>query len=124
MLACIAVGLLSLHVALKPIDGWAGSAGTAAEQPAVVGAGLVTAMASSASYAVTFMHAPELFDTETRATAHALLLGVSQVGAFAVSYVVDTNLGTFKVGVIVAAADFICALAVLRLPDSSQAHIH
>ena len=66
MVACIVVGLLAVHLpqrpfvkfvyssrgstyasALREIDGWAGSAGTAAETPAAVGAGHVLGIPSA-----------------------------------------------------------------------------
>ena len=66
MVACIVVGLLAVHLpqrpfvkfvyssrgstcasALREIDGWAGSAGTAAEPPAAVGAGHVLGIPSA-----------------------------------------------------------------------------
>ena len=64
MIACIVVGLLSVHLPLRAftyssrgstcasallreIDGWAGSAGTAAEAPAAVGAGHVLGIPSA-----------------------------------------------------------------------------
>ena len=45
---------------------------------------------------------PELFETKVRSTAHAMLTALSRVAAFSSSFWVDSDVGIFKVGLLLA----------------------
>lgn len=68
--------------------------------------------------ACTWVHTPELFHTDVRATGHAVTNALSQIGAAVGPFIVYSFKGYFDIGLVIAAANALCCVCVLCLPET------
>lgn len=66
----------------------------------------------------TWVHTPELFRTEFRATGHACANAMAQVGSAMGPYIVY-SLGNFEIGLLIALLNGACVIGVLMLPETA-----
>ncbi|CAE7655062.1 svop-1, partial [Symbiodinium microadriaticum] len=67
--------------------------------------------------AATWVHTPELFRTEVRATGHACANAMSQLGSSAGPFIVY-RLGNVQIGLLIAALNITCVICALCLPET------
>ena len=75
--------------------------------------------ASCATWVIT----PELFTTDIRVTAHALMAVVSKMGAFASPYIVDSQISVTGVAMIIGLSNLVAAGAAFMLPETAGKNI-
>jgi MFS family permease len=68
--------------------------------------------------ACTWVHTPELFRTEVRATGHAAANAMSQIGAAIGPFIVYNLPSDFAIGLSIAIANTLCVICVLLLPET------
>jgi len=77
----------------------------------------------NAAATATWVMTPELFDTKVRSTVHAMLTAASRVAAFFSSYWVDSSVGIFEVGLLLAVVNVVAGVAAFNLPDTRDAKL-
>lgn len=79
-----------------------------------------TISANSATWVIT----PELYNSETRATGHSSCNAFLRIGAFLSSYVVQSNMSIFIVGIILFIANLFGMFGCLFLPNIHLQELH
>lgn len=71
-----------------------------------------------AAFSGSWVATPEVYETENRATGHALVNAVARVGAFCSSYWVDSSNDTVKVGILLGVMNVMAGVFALVLPET------
>jgi hypothetical protein len=80
--------------------------------------GLLARFSAMGASCATWTITPELFKTDVRVTAHALMNTVARLGAFAAPYVVDSTASVGLISIILAGFNIIAAGASFQLPET------